>query len=59
MAQQVKLMGPSNLKVCLSGYLAPIYAAKKVLTWKEGQDYPLTLHGGDPEAKKEVEEEAD
>jgi hypothetical protein len=36
MAQQVKLMGPHNLKVFLSRYLAPIYAAKKVLTWKEG-----------------------
>ena len=57
MAQQVKLMGPHNLKVFLSIYLAPIYAAKKVLTQKEGQDYRLAKDGGDPEAKKEVQEE--
>jgi hypothetical protein len=59
MAQQVKLMGPRNVKVCLSGYLAPIYAAKQVLTRKEGQDYRLTQDGGDPEANKEVEEESE
>jgi hypothetical protein len=58
MAQQVKLLGPGNLKTCLSGYLAPIYPAKMVLTRKEAQDYRLTLDRGDPEADEEADEEA-
>jgi hypothetical protein len=48
LAQQVKLMGPKNLKVCLSGYLASIYSVKKVLTRREVQDYRYTREGGDP-----------
>jgi hypothetical protein len=57
LAQQVKLMGPKNLKVCLSGYLAPIYSAKKVLTQREAQDYRYTIQGGDLDAKEAKEEE--
>jgi hypothetical protein len=57
LAQQVRLMGPKNLKVCLAGYLAPIYAAKKVLTHWEAQSYQYTIQGGDPEADKDKEEE--
>jgi hypothetical protein len=55
--QQVKLMGPKNPKVCLSGYLAPIFGAKRVLTQKESQQYQYTIQGGDPEASEEKEEE--
>jgi hypothetical protein len=58
-AQQVKLMGPWNLKVFLSGYLAPIYAAKKVLNRKEAQDYRFTKEVADPEAKIADEEESE
>jgi hypothetical protein len=57
LAQQVRLMGPNNVRVCLSGYLAPIYAAKKVLTRREAQSYRYTIQGGDPEAEKDKEEE--
>jgi hypothetical protein len=57
LAQQVKLMGPKNLKVCLSGYLASIYSAKKVLIWREVQDCRYTREGGDPDAKETKEEE--
>jgi hypothetical protein len=45
LAQQVKLMGPKNLKVCLAGYLAPIYSAKNCLTRKEVQNYQYTIQG--------------
>jgi hypothetical protein len=41
-AQQVKLMGPKNLRVCLAGYLAPIYKHQEVFTLKEKQNYRLT-----------------
>jgi hypothetical protein len=57
LAQQVKLMGPKNLKVCLEGYLAPIYSAKNCLTRKEVQNYRYTIQGGDPKAKAAKEEE--
>jgi hypothetical protein len=57
LAQQVKLMGPKNLKVCLLGYLAPIYSVKKVLTRREVQDYRYTREGGDPDAEEAKEEE--
>jgi hypothetical protein len=64
--QQVELMGPNNPRVCISGYLAPMYAAKEVLNRKERQQYRYTIQGGDPEAsdkedaeEKEEEEEED
>jgi hypothetical protein len=57
LAQQVKLMGPKNLKVCLVRYLAPIYSAKNCLTRKEVQNYQYTIQGGDPEAQEAKEEE--
>jgi hypothetical protein len=57
LAQQVKLMGPKNLKVCLAGYLAPIYSAKNCLTRKEVQNYQYTIQGGDLEAEEAKEEE--
>jgi hypothetical protein len=34
-AQQVKLMGPKSLRVCLAGYLAPIYKHQDVFTRAE------------------------
>ena len=57
--QQVELLGPNNPRVCISGYLAPLYAAKEVLNRKERQQYRYTIQGGDPEAsdKEEAEEE--
>jgi hypothetical protein len=50
-------MGPKNLKVCLVGYLAPIYSAKNCLTRKEVQNYRYTIQGGDPEAEEANKEE--
>jgi hypothetical protein len=38
---QVKLLGPDNLHNCLSGYLAPIYFSKNVLTQAETPDHRL------------------
>jgi hypothetical protein len=58
-ANQVKLLGPHNLHNCLSGYLAPIYFAKNVLTWAETQDYRLTQDGGDPDDEREADQETE
>ena len=55
--QQVELLGPDNPRVCISGYLAPLYAAKQVLNRKERQQYRYTIQGGDPEASDKEEEE--
>jgi hypothetical protein len=46
MAQQVKLLGPDNPNNCLSGYLAPIYLAKNVLTLQEAQEDLEVLRSG-------------
>jgi hypothetical protein len=52
--QQIRLLGPNNLNSSLPGYLAPIYAAKEVLTWKERATYWLTQKGGDLDEKKKT-----
>ena len=56
-AQQVKTMGPKSPKVCLAGYLAPIYKHEGVLTLKEKQNYRLTERGGDPDEMEKEEED--
>ena len=55
-AQQVKTMGPKSPKVCLSGYLAPIYKHQGLFTREEKQNYRLTERGGDPHGEEKEEE---
>ena len=57
--QQVKLMGPKSLRVCLVGYLAPIYKKKDVLTRVKKQEYRFTSQEGglDEEVAEEKEDQ--